>query len=79
MDDRAELFMLEIEHDPWAAITESLPESLDDLDALKRLSPIVYAVIHALTWSLDDSLALIGRLVEIDRRIAQIERRSSHG
>jgi hypothetical protein len=79
MDDKAELFMLEIEHDPWAAIAEPLPESLYDLDALTRLRPIVYAVIHAFTWSLDDSLWLIGRLAEIDRRIALIERRSSHG
>jgi hypothetical protein len=48
MDDEAELFMFEIEHDPCAAITEPLPESLYDLDALKRLRPIVYAVIHGL-------------------------------
>jgi hypothetical protein len=41
MDDEAELFMFEIAHDPWAAITEPLPESLYDLDALKRLRPIV--------------------------------------
>jgi len=79
MDDEAEFFMFEIAHDSWAMITEPLPESLYDLDALKRLRPIVYAVIHAFTWSLDDSLGLIGRLVEIDRRIAVIERRSSHG
>jgi hypothetical protein len=78
MDAEAELFMFEIEWDPWAAITEPLPERLYDLDALKRLRPIVYAVIHAFRWSLDDSLGLIGRLVEIDRRIALIERRSSH-
>jgi hypothetical protein len=52
---------------------------LYDAAALKRLRPIVYAVIHALSWSLDDSLGLVGRLVEIDRRIAIIERRSSHG
>jgi hypothetical protein len=73
MDDEAELFMFE--HDAWAAITEPLPESLYDFDALKGLRPIVYAVIHTVTWSLDDSLGLIGRLVEIDRRIALIERR----
>ena len=30
MDAEAALFMFEIEHDPWAAITEPLPESLDD-------------------------------------------------
>jgi hypothetical protein len=60
---------------PWAAVTEPLPESLYDLYALTRLRPIVYAVIHALTWSVDDSLGLIRRLVEIDRRITLIERR----
>jgi hypothetical protein len=74
MDDEAELVMFEIEHDPWAVITEPLPESLNDLDALKRLRPIVYAVIHTFTWSLDDPLGPIARLVEIDRRIALIER-----
>jgi hypothetical protein len=42
-----------------------LPEGLYNLDVLKRLRPIVYAVIHAFTWTLDDSLGLIGRLVEI--------------
>ena len=52
---------------------------LYDADSLKQLRPIVYAVIHAFAWSLDDSLGFIGRLVEIDRRIAIIERRSSHG
>ena len=79
MEDEAELFMFEIEHDPWAAVTERLPESLYDLDALKQLRPIVYAVIHAFNWGLDDSLGLIGRLVEIDRRISLIERQSPQG
>jgi hypothetical protein len=46
------------EHDPCAATTEPLPERLYDLGALKRLRPIVSAVIHAFTWSLDDSLGL---------------------
>jgi hypothetical protein len=79
MDDAARDFVTYVElANPWAAITEPLPESLYDLDALKRLRPIVYAVIHAFAWSLGDSLGLIGRLVEIDRRIAIIERRSSH-
>jgi hypothetical protein len=79
MEDEAEMFMFEIEHDPWAAITEPLPESLYDLDALKQLRSIVYAVIHAFDWGLDDSLGLIGRLVEIDRRISLIERQSPQG
>jgi hypothetical protein len=79
IDDKAELFMFKVEHNPWAAIAAPLPKSLYDLVALKRLRPIVYAVIHAFTWTFDDSLGLIGRLVEIDRRIALIERRSSHG
>jgi hypothetical protein len=39
---------------------------------------IVYAVIHSLRWTLDDSLELIGRLAEIDRRIAMIERLASN-
>jgi hypothetical protein len=46
MDDEAEWFMFEIEHDAWATVTEPLPESLYDLDALTRLRPIVYVVIH---------------------------------
>jgi hypothetical protein len=57
MDDEAELFMFEIEHDPWAAITEPLPGSQSDLDALKRLRPIVYAVIRALAGA---STTLLG-------------------
>jgi hypothetical protein len=61
MDHETGLFMLEIEHEPWVAITELLPESLYDLDTLTRFRPIVYAVIAAFTWSLDNSLGLIGR------------------
>ena len=57
IDDEARGFVTYVElADPWAAITEPLPESFYDLDALKRLRPIVYAVIHAFTLSLDDSL-----------------------
>ena len=79
MGDEARIVHVRIEHHPWTATTEPLPESLYDLDALKRLRPIVYAVIHAFTWNLDDSLGLIGRLVEIDRRISLIERQSPQG
>ena len=49
--------MFVIPHDPWAAITEPLPEGLCDLDALRRLRPIVYAVIHAFTGA---STTLLG-------------------
>ena len=76
MDDEAREFLFyAVTCDPWFAITEPLPDQLDDLDALRRVRAIVYAIIHALTWTLDDSFALIGRLAEIDRRIGMIERR----
>jgi hypothetical protein len=51
---------------------------LDDLDALRRVRVVVYAVIHSLRRTLDDPLELIGRLAEIDRRIAVIERLASN-
>jgi hypothetical protein len=41
---------------------------------LRHVRSIVYAVIHTLEWSLEDSPELIGRLAEIDRRITLIER-----
>ena len=69
MGDEARIVHVRIEHHPWTATTEPLPESLYDLDALKRLRPIVYAVMHAFAWSLE---------AEIDPCIALIERRS-HG
>jgi hypothetical protein len=66
---RGRIVDVRIEHDPWTATTEPLPESFYGLDALKRLRPIVYAVMHAFAWSLE---------AEIDPCIALIERRS-HG
>ena len=79
MDDAARDFVFLVELcDPWSAITEPLPDQLDDLDALRRVRSIVYAIIHALRWTLGDSLELIGRLAEIDRRIAMIERLASN-
>ena len=71
------MFLIEL-CDPWSAITEPLPDQLDDVDALRRVRSIVYAIIHALRWTLDDSLELIGRLAEIDRCIAMIERLASN-
>ena len=55
-----------------------MPDQLDDLDALRHVRAVVYAVIHSPRWTLDDSLELIGRLAEIDRRIAMIERLASN-
>ena len=79
MDQAARDFVFLIElYDPWSAITEPLSDQLDDIDALRRVRTIVYAIIHALGWTLDDSLKLIGRLAEIDRRIATIERLASN-
>jgi hypothetical protein len=62
------VFLIEV-CDPWSAITEPLPDQLDEVDALRRVRSIVYAAIRALRWTLADSLELIGRLAEIDRRI----------
>jgi uncharacterized protein (UPF0332 family) len=38
--------------------------------ALQELRPVVYAHLHALDFTLDEATPLIGRLAEIDRRIA---------
>jgi hypothetical protein len=48
MDRDAREFVELIELSPWEATALPLPESLYDLDALRRLRPIVYAVIQAL-------------------------------
>ena len=58
--------------DPWFAIEQPLPDGLD-LDALQELRPTVYALLHALDFTLDEAIPIIGLLVEIDRRIALIE------
>jgi hypothetical protein len=37
MDEAARDFVFEIEtHNPWVAVAQPLPESLDNLDALRR-------------------------------------------
>jgi len=44
-----------------------------DLDALRHARDILYAIIHSVRCTLDDALPMIGRLVEIDRRIAALK------
>lgn len=51
------------------AVDLPLPNGLD-IDDLRFLRDTVYAIIHALDGMLDDSLPFIGRLAEIDRRLA---------
>ncbi len=43
-----------------------------DADALRAVRAIVYGVIQAVDFTLEESTALIGRLVEIDRRLAAV-------
>jgi hypothetical protein len=59
--------------DPWNAMDFDvpLPDGLD-LAALQSLRPIVYALLQALDLTLDEATGLIGRLIEIDRRIARM-------
>jgi hypothetical protein len=77
MDAAASEFVRLIDFDPWGATSLPLPDSLDDLDALRWVRLIFYALVQTLSWSLDDSLDLMGERAEIDRRIAMIEQRSS--
>jgi hypothetical protein len=72
LDEEARDFKESLEVDPWFAIELPLPDSLD-LDGLRHARDIVYAIIHALGGTLDDNLPFIGRLAEIDRRIALSE------
>ena len=73
MDEAARYFIEGVRFDPWFAIEQPLPDSLD-LAALQELRPTVYALLHALDFTLDEAIPIIGLLVEIDRRIALIER-----
>ena len=56
--------------DPWDVMEWPLPDNLG-LNGLREVRMIVYAVLH-LDLTLDESTSLIGRLVEIDRRIARM-------
>ena len=72
MEEAARYFIEGVRFDPWFAIEQPLPDGLD-LAALQELRPTVYALLHALDFTLDEAIPIIGLLVEIDRRIALIE------
>ena len=72
VDDAASFFR-DLSDDPWLAVELPLPAELD-AEALRAVRAIVYAVIQAVDFTLDESTALIGRLVEIDRRLAAADR-----
>jgi hypothetical protein len=78
MDDAAREFIEYLRLDPWDAIDldEPLPDGLD-LAALQELRTAVYALLHVLDFTLDEATPIIGRLVEIDRRIVLNERPSN--
>jgi hypothetical protein len=59
--------------DPWLAMEHPLPHDLH-LAALQELHSIFYALLPALDFTVDAAAPLIGRLMEIDRRIVLIER-----
>jgi len=67
--DEAASFLRDLSGDPWLAVELPLSAELD-AQALRAARAIVYAVIHAVDFTLEESTALIGRLVEIDRRLA---------
>ena len=71
--DEAASFLDDLSYDPWLAVELPLPAELD-AEALRAVRAIVYAVIQAVDFTLDELTALIGRLVEIDRRLAAGER-----
>jgi len=70
--DEAASFFRDLSDDPWLAVELPLPAELD-AEALRAVRAIVYAVIHAVDFTFEESTALIGRLVEIDRRLAAAE------
>jgi hypothetical protein len=76
MDEAARDFIAALIADPWFAIELPLPDNLD-LDGLRQTRDVVYAIIYGLGGTLDDNLPFIGRLAEIDRRIALNERASN--
>lgn len=75
IDTAAREFVEAVYYDPWDAMDLDLPlpDGLD-LDALQSVRPVVYALLQALDLTLGEATGLIGRLVEIDRRIARLTR-----
>lgn len=71
MDAAARAFIKYVRIDPWEAIDldQPLPADLDPA-ALLQLRAIVYALLQALDFTLDEATPIIGRLVEIDRSLA---------
>ena len=67
-DGKAWDFLMRVAVDKWNAVDLLLPDGLD-IDGLRCVRDTVYAIIHALDFTLDDSLPFIGRLAEIDRRL----------
>jgi hypothetical protein len=72
MDAAARDFIEDVRVDPWFALELPLPDDLD-LAALQEVRPRVYALLHALGFTVDEATPLIGLLAEIDRRIALME------
>jgi len=70
--DDARDFMDCIDVDPWFAIDCRCRTTSTSTDC--AACDIVYAIIHALGGTLDDSLPFVGRLAELDRRISLNER-----
>ena len=59
MDEAARYFIEGVRFDPWFAIEQPLPDGLD-LAALQELRPTVYALLHALDFTLDEAIPMIG-------------------
>jgi hypothetical protein len=76
MDEAARYFIEGVRFDPWFAIEPPLPDDLD-LAALQEIRPVVYALLHALDFTLDEATPIVWLLAEIDCRIGLIERLQS--
>ena len=72
MDRETAQFCYALQGDPWAVLDFDLPLPAD-LDTLRHARDILYAIIHSVRCTLDDALPMIGRLIEIDRRIAALK------
>ena len=65
MDAAARAFIKYVRIDPWEAIDLDQPLPADHPAALLQLRAIVYALLQALDFTLDEATPIIGRLVEI--------------